>query len=76
MTEWIVTIPTVRRGTSGTDPTHGSQTWIVQTDGQEQARRLALAAAATDDAVRHRRGAVLDTANIDIGVRADNLLGQ
>ncbi|MCX4673562.1 hypothetical protein OG453_44200 [Streptomyces sp. NBC_01381] len=67
MSQWTVTIPTFRM--IGAEPVHGTQTWIVSADLPQQARDLALAAAATDDAMRHRRGAALDTTAIDVAPR-------
>lgn len=64
MSQWTVTIPTFR--TVGAKLVRGSQTWIVSADLPQQARELALAAAATDDAMRHRRGAALDTTAVDV----------
>ncbi|MER6384234.1 hypothetical protein [Streptomyces sp. NPDC001250] len=64
MYQWTVTIPTVR--TVATQVVRGSHTWVVCADGQQQARDLVLAAAVTDKAVRRWRGALLDTAGIDV----------
>uniref|UniRef100_A0AAU2UX52 Uncharacterized protein n=1 Tax=Streptomyces sp. NBC_00003 TaxID=2903608 RepID=A0AAU2UX52_9ACTN len=70
MSQWTVTIPTFR--TVGAKLVRGSQTWIVSADLPQQARELALAAAATDDAMRHRRGAALDTTAVDVTPRERN----
>jgi hypothetical protein len=67
MSQWTVTIPTFR--TVGAEQVSGTQTWIVSADRPEQAREVALAAAATDDAARHRRGAALDTTAVDVAPR-------
>ncbi|MFJ8313406.1 MULTISPECIES: hypothetical protein [unclassified Streptomyces] len=67
MYQWTVTIPTIR--TVGAEPVRGTQTWIVSADLPQQAREVALAASATDDAMRHRRGAALDTTAVDVTPR-------
>ncbi|MFI1369795.1 hypothetical protein [Streptomyces griseochromogenes] len=65
MYPWIVTIPTIRTVAAGTTVC-GSQTLVVHADRHWQARDLALSAAATDQAARRRRGALLDTAGVDV----------
>ncbi|MFI6056180.1 hypothetical protein ACIBCO_39715 [Streptomyces violascens] len=64
MDQWTVTIPTIR--TDGAEQTRGTQTWVVYACLPHEAREVALAAAATEAAVRHRRGAVLDTTAVDV----------
>ncbi|MER6384218.1 hypothetical protein [Streptomyces sp. NPDC001250] len=64
MFAWTVTIPTIRP--SGAEQVRGSQTWVIRARRPRKARKLALAAATTESAVRHRRGAMLDTTAIDV----------
>ncbi|MGP4088001.1 hypothetical protein [Streptomyces sp. KR55] len=58
MTLWNVTAPTVR--TVGDEEVHGTQTWVVQARCSAEAVRQVIARAASEDAVRHRRGAAID----------------
>ncbi|WP_369369149.1 hypothetical protein AB5L52_45765 (plasmid) [Streptomyces sp. CG4] len=64
MYHWTVTIPTIR--STGTEPVHGSQTWVIHANHQQQARELALANASTPDAVRHRRQAAIDATRVEV----------
>ncbi|MFC1421223.1 hypothetical protein [Streptacidiphilus cavernicola] len=64
MSQWNVTIATVRD--TGTELVRGRQIWVVDVARPHEARELALTAAVTPDAARHRRGALLDTTSIDV----------
>lgn len=64
MCHWSVSIATVRN--TGTELVHGRQIWVVDVAQPHEARELALTAALTPDAARHRRGAALDTTTIDV----------
>ena len=64
MCQWNVTIPTMRD--TGTETIRGRQIWVIDVVQPHEARELALTAAHTPDAARHRRGAVLDTTAIAI----------
>ncbi|MBC2901588.1 hypothetical protein [Streptomyces cupreus] len=59
MTLWNVTAPTVR--TVGDEEVRGTQTWVVQARRSSEAVRQVIARAAGEDAVRHRRAAVIDS---------------
>ncbi|MER6612347.1 hypothetical protein [Streptomyces xantholiticus] len=58
MTLWNVTAPTLR--TVGNEEVRGTQTWVVQARRNVDAVRQVITRAAGEDAVRHRRGAVID----------------
>ncbi|MDQ1010949.1 hypothetical protein QFZ82_005434 [Streptomyces sp. V4I23] len=59
MTLWNVTAPTLR--IVGGEEVHGTQTWVVQAPRSVEAVRQVAARVAAEDAVRHRRGAAIDS---------------
>lgn len=59
MTLWNVTAHT--RRTVGDEEVRGTQTWVVQARRSVEAVRQVIACAAGEDAVRHRRGAAIDS---------------
>ncbi|TFE54547.1 hypothetical protein E3E14_07335 [Streptomyces sp. ICN441] len=75
MTLWNVTAPTVR--TVGNEKVRGTQTWVVQARRSIEAVRQVIARAADEDALRHRRAAVIDFAALTAAPwrSADGLLG-
>ncbi|MFI2367371.1 hypothetical protein [Streptomyces sp. NPDC018833] len=62
MTLWNVTAPTVR--IVDDEEVRGTQTWVVQAPGSVEAVCQVAARVAAEDAVRHRRGAAVDSAAI------------
>ncbi|MEV5385689.1 hypothetical protein [Streptomyces sp. NPDC052721] len=59
MTLWNVTAPTVR--IVGDEEVRGTQTWVVRAPRSVEAVRQVAARVAAEDAVRHRRGAAIDS---------------
>lgn len=59
MTLWNVTAPTLR--TVGDEEVRGTQTWVVQARRSVEAVRQVIARVVGEDAVRHRRGAAIDS---------------
>ncbi len=71
MARWEVRIPTVAR-----DGTRGFQMFVYSFSHHNEAlaRSRALAEVTSDTAVRHRRGATIDTAALDITLRQPSLI--
>lgn len=59
MTLWNVTAPTSR--IVGDEEVHGTQTWVVQAPRSVEAVQQVVTRVAAEDAVRHRRGAAIDS---------------
>ncbi|MDQ0938326.1 hypothetical protein [Streptomyces sp. V1I1] len=59
MTLWNVTAPTVR--IVGDKEVRGTQTWVVRAPRSVEAVRQVAARVAAEEAVRHRRGAAIDS---------------